>query len=241
MFCRFNVTVSGNCDPPATGACCNNGICTITTEEVCELNGGIYFGDNTNCNNGCGQNCAVPPNNLVAWWPLNGATAGVTPNLARPATGGTLMNGPTPVTGQQVVNAYHFNGQNQYINVPPHPSLNVGSSDLTLDAWVRTSTVNGVGTIIDKRDASPIQGFAFFLFNGYPALQLAVGNSFSNYILTNANGGPAAFVADGNWHLVAVAVDSNRAGIRFYVDGNAVGAPADPRRARATWAVPCRS
>lgn len=227
--CQFNVTVTGGCDLPPTGACCVNGACSITTAAACEQQGGIYFGDNTNCNGGCNQNCAVPPNNLVAWWPLNSATGGVTPNLARPATGGTLVNGPTPVIGQKVVNAYHFNGQGQYINVPNHPSLNVGGSDLTVDAWVRTNVATGVTTIVDKRDSAPIQGFAFFIFNGYPAFQLAVGNNFSNYILSAANGGTAAFVADGNWHLLAVTVDrDNPTGGHFYVDGSAVGTPFNP-------------
>ncbi len=230
VFCSFNVTVAGNCDPPATGACCRNNFCSVMTEAQCLLQGGIYFGDNTDCVGGCDKNCAVPPNNLMAWWPLNGATSNVTPNLAGPLTGGTLVNAPTLVTGQQVTNSYSFNAAaGQYINVPHHATLNLGSSDFTVDYWIRTTSTNGVAPVVDKRDPNPLRGFTAFLFNGYPALQLAVASGFDNYILTAANGGAAAFVADGQWHLVAVTVDrDNPSGVRFYVDGVPVGAPFNP-------------
>ncbi len=37
------------CDDRATGACCNDADCTITTEVCCENNDGIYQGDDTTC------------------------------------------------------------------------------------------------------------------------------------------------------------------------------------------------
>jgi hypothetical protein len=230
ITCTFNVTVTGGCDHPPEGACCYRGNCFITDQMSCEAVGGVYMGDNTNCQlDICRQDCVVPPNNLVAWWPFNAASGGVTPNLAGPLTGGTLVNAPTPVVGQKVTNAYSFNGTNQYINVPHHNTLQLGGGDFSFDCWIRTTQTNGVATIMDKRSSNPIRGFAFFLFSGYPALQMADPGAFSNYILTAGNGGAAAFVADGNWHFVAVTVDrDDPAGIQFYVDGVAVGTPFDP-------------
>jgi len=230
VLCQFNLTVLGGCDNTPKGACCIQTGCTVLTELECEQAGGIYLGDNTNClGDVCHQDCVEPPNNLAAWWPFNSATGSVTPNLAGPLTGGTLVNAPTPLTGQQVGNAYSFNGTNQYISVPNHPTLNLGAGDFTLDAWVRTSQASGVTTILDKRDAGSIQGIAFFLFDGYPSLQMAVGNVWSNFILTNVNGGAPAFVADGNWHLVAVTVDrDDPTGVQFYVDGIPVGTTFNP-------------
>ena len=45
------------------------------------------------------------------------------------------------------------------------------------------------------------------------AVGAAVGGVATNFVLSNANGGPAAFVADGRWHLVAVTVDRDTAGL----------------------------
>ncbi|HEX7879076.1 MAG TPA: LamG-like jellyroll fold domain-containing protein, partial [Candidatus Eisenbacteria bacterium] len=230
VTCTFNVTVTGGCDHPPEGACCYRGNCYITDQASCEGVGGVYMGDNTNCVlNLCRQDCVVPPNNLVAWWPFNTAAGSVTPNLAGPLTGGTLINAPTVVSGQKVQNAYSFNGTTQYINVPHNATLDLGGGDFTYDCWIRTNQSTGVATIFDKRSSGSIQGTAFFLFSGYPSLQMAVANNFSNYILTAANGGAAAFVADGNWHFIAVTVDrDDPAGIQFYVDGAAVGTPFNP-------------
>src|SRR5262249_43574891 len=48
------VAISG--DPPApTGACCINGLCTITPEFICSASGGSYQGDGFGCGTGvCG-------------------------------------------------------------------------------------------------------------------------------------------------------------------------------------------
>ncbi|MDZ4805001.1 MAG: LamG-like jellyroll fold domain-containing protein [Candidatus Eisenbacteria bacterium] len=229
VICQFNVTVAGGCDPPPTGACCTNNFCTITTLADCEQSGGIYFGDGTDCTSGCDQNCVEPPNNLAGWWPLDIAPGGITPSLTSPFTGGTMINGPTPLPGEQVANSYRFNGVNQSVLVPHHISLDIGPGDVTVDAWIRTTQSQGVATLIDKRNASPIQGFVVFLNNGYPGLQLAVGGGFTNYGLSAVNGGAPAFVADGLWHLVAVTLDrDDPAGLQFYVDGNPVGTPLNP-------------
>lgn len=229
VICQFNVTVAGGCDPPPTGACCINNLCSISTEAACELSGGIYFGDGTDCTGGCNQDCVEPPNNLAGWWPLDAAPGGITPSLTSPFTSGTLVNAPTPLAGEQVTNSYRFNGTNQSIQVPHHVSLDIGAGDFSVDAWIRTTQSQGVATLLDKRNTSPIQGLVVFLNNGYPALQLAVAGGFTNYSLSAINGGAPAFVADGLWHLVAVTVDrDDPTGIQFYVDGNPVGTPLNP-------------
>lgn len=230
VICQFNVTVTGNCDPPPTGACCLGTTCSVTTEANCQLLGGIYFGNNTNCNSGgCNRNCAVVPNNLVAWWPMEGGSGALTPNLAGPATGGVPVNNPAPRTGEKVGNSYEFDGTSQYFQVPHDATLNLGAGDFSVDAWVRTAAGDGMTPIVDKRNGDPLQGFAFFLNNGYPALQLAVDGLSSSFVLDAATGGPAAFVADGSWHLLAVTVSRNSpTGVRFYVDGQPVGEPFDP-------------
>jgi hypothetical protein len=157
-------------------------------------------------------------------------TNGVTPNLADQAANGTLINTPAAVTGQYVNNAYDFNGTTQYVNAPHAPSLNVGSGDLSMDVWVKTSQSTGFNPIVDKRETTgPVQGYQFYLVDGYPGLQLAQGGSFTNHFLNAGNGGAPAFVGDDQWHHVAVTVDRNQPnGVQFYVDGSPVGTTLDP-------------
>ncbi len=229
LRCTFSVTVSGDCDPDLEGACCVGESCYQATQAGCQSAGGVYHGDNTSCTEGCSPNCAEPPNNLVGWWPLDGAAGTVTPNRAGVATGGVLQNGPALWTGSYVNNAYTFNGINQSIHVPHHASLDLGGGDFSADFWVNTASQPGVATLLDKRSAGTVQGIVVFLYNGYPGVQLGVAGGFDNYILTNANSGAAGFVGDSQWHLVAVTVDrDNPNGVQFYVDGNPVGPTFNP-------------
>ncbi|HRX84675.1 MAG TPA: hypothetical protein P5572_06600, partial [Phycisphaerae bacterium] len=48
--------------PCATGACCSNGVCSITTQPECLLAGGNYVGDGTDCSNDpCSQGACCAP------------------------------------------------------------------------------------------------------------------------------------------------------------------------------------
>ena len=116
---------------------------------------------------------------------------------------------------------YSFDGTSQYVEVSSDAALGVGSGDFSIDAWIKTSAASGVQPIVDKRSSGPTKGYAFFLNNGYPALQIAVPGASTTYALDDLNGGPQAFVADDHWHLVAVSVDrDNTDGVRFYVDAS---------------------
>ncbi len=226
--CSFNVTVAGDCNPPPTGACCIATNCTVKTEHDCRQSGGIYFGNGTTCIGGCNKNCTPAPNGMLGWWPLDQAQGGVTPNLADPATGGTLVGGPTAVPGEFVNGSYNFDGLTQHIVVPHHPRLDIGEGDFSIDCWVRTSAASGIAPILNKFSAGPVQGYNFYLQDGYPSLRIASGGEARNFSL-GTGGLPGGFVADDAWHLVGVSVDrDDPAGVQFYVDGAPAGNPFDP-------------
>ncbi|MEK7412279.1 MAG: HYR domain-containing protein, partial [Planctomycetota bacterium] len=69
--CTFNVTVSGNCDPPPTGACCIQGNCSILDQASCLASGGIYFGDNTNCMQLKGSSLQYQGPEQADQWPMS--------------------------------------------------------------------------------------------------------------------------------------------------------------------------
>ncbi|HEX7401583.1 MAG TPA: LamG-like jellyroll fold domain-containing protein [candidate division Zixibacteria bacterium] len=133
------------------------------------------------------------------------------------------MNSPVPVTGK-VAGALSFNGSNS-VDVPDQAELNFDSSDFSIDLWIKTTNASGARTIMDKRTGSVpnITGYVLFLSNGYLGSQIGDGAGYNNYVSTTG------FVADGNWHHVAVTVDrNNTSGWLHYVDGSAVGTPANP-------------
>ena len=234
ISCNFTVTVTGDCVPPPTGACCLRGvICTDDeTQAECQARGGVYLGDGQPCTMGrCISGCSPPPGGLRAWWPLDDAVANVTPNLADAGVPGTLVGSPPGDPLHYVNGSYTFNGTSQCVAAGSAPSLALGSGDFSLDAWVRTTDATGLGPIIDKRDpaTTTVQGYSLFLWKGYPGVQLAVGGAASSFALDVTNGGTGAFVADGVWHHVTATVKRNQPdGIRIYVDGTLRGTALDP-------------
>ncbi|NNF06535.1 MAG: hypothetical protein HKN21_07220, partial [Candidatus Eisenbacteria bacterium] len=189
----------------------------------------VYLGDGTDCATvDCSLQCVRPPRGLTAWWPLDDATSGVTPNLAAPSAGGTLLGSPTNVPGSYVTGSYMFDGVDDNALVSDDPSVDLGTSDFSIDFWIKTTDGQGLNAILDKRSAQPLRGYRMFLQDGYPGLSMSDG-SVGSYVLSAANGGPAAYVADGNWHFVVVTVDRNNVnGVQFWVDGIPVGTTFNP-------------
>jgi len=185
------------------------------------LVGGLNFGNRPAAVGGC----TPPPANLRAWWTFDDAAGPTSHDRAGADNAGTQIGGPLQVPGR-VAAALQFNGTTQYVAVPDAPELDLGTGDLTIDAWVRT-TGTGVQSIVDKR-SSAAQGYAFFLFDGRLGLQLGDRNvsaicssSSTAASCTNFIAAPTStLVNDGNWHLVAATVDRDFAqGGKLYVDG----------------------
>jgi PKD repeat protein len=180
--------------------------------------------------------CTAPPSNMVAWWPLDeGATA---TDIAG-SNHGTYTGSFGHATGV-VDHAVSLDGESGYVEVPDNPSLNFGTGDFSIDAWIfhKPDNSSGVQVILDKREnsASGTIGYSFYLYNGQLGFQLAdgvgatstcetypasspPGASCTNYIVNGPN------LADGLWHHVAVTVKrDNSLGGRFYIDGIPQGA-----------------
>ncbi len=161
--------------------------------------------------------CATPPTGMVAWWSLD-ETVGPTANdiAGSVNNAGTWMSSPVPATGK-VAGALTFNGSNS-VDVPNQAELGFGTGDFSIDLWIKTTNASGTRTILDKRVFSgTYKGYVLFLSNGYLGSQIGDGAGYNNWVTTG-------FVADGNWHHIAVTVDrDNATGWLHYVDGVAVG------------------
>ncbi len=160
--------------------------------------------------------CIAPPANLAAWYTFD-QTGSSQNDLAGQNT--ATAHNTTSIAGE-VAGALQFNGTNAYVEAPSGSQNNLGTSDFSLDAWVKVAKTvdeSDVRVILDKRDAST-HGYHFFLYNGKVGVQLADSLGYANYIST------AAMPADNQWHLVAVTVSRNLAnGGTWYLDGAPIG------------------
>ncbi|WP_167407741.1 LamG domain-containing protein [Nostoc flagelliforme] len=134
--------------------------------------------------------------------------------VAVPSANGSVAPGQTtstvpltniPVTGTPLLDGIvSFNGTSDFLEIPKNENLNFGTGDLSISAWVKTTSTSGIEVILDKRveTTGPVQGYSLSNYFGSLLLQLAdgVGNQFTNYV-SNIS------IADGNWHHVAVTVD----------------------------------
>jgi hypothetical protein len=126
---------------------------------------------------------------------------------------GTLVNGPTWVASQATYGqALSFDGLNDAVSVANPGTLNFGTSNFTIELWVKRNLLGGQQRHLFSRctNATWVTGCKEFYFN--TSNQLVFG-SF-------ATGDTASItIADTNWHHVAVTfVDATNA-LSFYVDG----------------------
>jgi hypothetical protein len=167
--------------------------------------------------------CVGPPPSMVAWWTLD-ELAGTSAFDSALANHGTWVNGPTPVAGK-VDAALSFDGIDDHVQMPDDPTLDFGTGDLSIDAWIRTSDATDIKTIIDKRAFHSAQGYTVFLADGKLAFQLADAGGSGNTCGSSPsdpcrNFNSLVSVATGDWVHIAVTVDRDQpSGGRFYVDG----------------------
>jgi hypothetical protein len=180
-------------------------------DEICEggyiIKGGIWRFRTGPC-------CVDPPASIVAWWPLDETVGTVSDELVN-NNDGTWIGSPTPVVTGKVRGALSFNGVTDYVQVPNNASLNFGTGDLSIDAWIMTGDQNSM-TIVAKQTQSPRIGYALSLSGVNLRFQLADGVgafSYTNYttsLTININ----------QWNHVAVTVDRDDPnGLKLYING----------------------
>lgn len=186
---------------------------------------------------------------MVAWYPLD------EPNLAtaifdvigfnnwgspQPGAVGPIgpANGPFPVPGKVVhgpgPGALYFYGGHMAA-VAPHPQLDFGTGDFSIDAWIRPvdvgQTIGGFITpIVDKLDTAPPTpvGFAFYLegdTGGSPPHPSRLKLTINGMTFSSTGTIPFANPLNntGPWTHVAVTVSRSGAGpfeVKFYINGN---------------------
>jgi hypothetical protein len=159
--------------------------------------------------------------NLVAYFDFNEGTGQVLNDLSTSTNDGQLGSTPNvdigdpiwgncQIPGFNIQNCLDFDGVNDYVTIPHSSTLNFGTGDFTIEAWILNSNTTGS---IWKR---------IFTKRGNASAWYSLSLNFNRLIIELAGGvsftaGPA-IQNDGRWHHVAAIRSGNT--INLYIDGN---------------------
>jgi len=140
--------------------------------------------------------CATATQGLVSWWPGEENA-----NDIADGNNGTLQGGATFAAGL-VGQAFSFDGVGDLVEIPDAPNLNLTTS-LSIDAWIRPSTVIGNHRIVGKGNWSsvPLENFILVLVGD--RLQFDLADPAGGATAINAT----QTIAPGVWTHVAATFD----------------------------------
>jgi hypothetical protein len=129
-----------------------------------------------------------------------------------------------------VANSLVFNGTN-HVAVPDYAGIEIGTNDLTIDAWVDlTASTPTNYVILDKSGPASAGGYSLWL------------GTNQGLVFFVPSGYKADFtpISGGQWHFVAVSVSHNPGKPSFfYVDGavtsTSAGGPPDLSNTNSLW------
>ncbi|MFX0106130.1 MAG: LamG-like jellyroll fold domain-containing protein [Candidatus Hodarchaeota archaeon] len=158
-------------------------------------------------------NSIDPPAGLVSWWPGDQNPFDIA------GTNHIHMKNDTTFVLGKVGEAFHFDGDGDYMEVPDDPSLKPGTSSFSIDFWLKT-TYGGYQTFLIK--GSTQQGFG-----GVYQIEMSE-NGLIRYVLGDGEGhnilvegiNEELSVNDGEWHLITLTVGGYPNWVStLYVDG----------------------
>jgi len=157
----------------------------------------------------------TPPASLVAYWPLDGTAD----DKSLYGHSG-VASGVTPTTDRfnKANGALHFDGQTSFIMVADKADLRLGSTDFTLNAWVKLDAYSSdfVSTIISKRQ-NGVNGGWLWAING-------AGNAPKGAIYYGPGGGSTNAIGNmalsvGQWYMVTCVYTVSNSVLQIYVNG----------------------
>jgi hypothetical protein len=160
--------------------------------------------------------------NLVAYYTFDEASGTIAYDYSGNGNTGTLYNGSTICSGGNCPNwvdgkygkAIKFDGVDDYVQVPDSSTLNLGTGDFTIIAWIKASFNQSVTypQILSKRSGTT-DGFLFGLWSDGKLYMQIAGTNYATAT------GPD--LRDNTWHYVAVV--RNGSIVTYYIDGTNKG------------------
>ncbi|SVD70553.1 uncharacterized protein METZ01_LOCUS423407, partial [marine metagenome] len=146
--------------------------------------------------------------------------AGSVVTLANGETSSAVLDGFTITggAGGSVANySLSFDGADDYVSIPDNDALDIGSSDFSIQFWIKSSD-NNKATIVSKSEGGdPVNTWYFVNMNSNGTIEYEITDGYSvsgDYSI--ATGSIA--VNDGEWHHISVLFDRDNLGY-IYIDG----------------------
>ena len=98
------------------------------------------------------------------------------------------------------------------VQAPNHSSLNFGTGDFTIEAWVKRGADAGHATIVGKQNGSSV---GYYLRITSNKLSFEAGSGFPNSLWVNG----VSDISDNNWHHVAAVLNTSAKTLSLYIDG----------------------
>jgi lysophospholipase L1-like esterase len=167
--------------------------------------------------------CTPSPNGLIGWWPGDGNA-----NDLLGMNNGSLQGGASASAVGLDGQAFNFDGTNAYVQIPDSPSLR--PTNLTIEAWVRFSSLDSAGSggsppgdqyIVFKQNSKSSD------FEGFDLGKTRItGNDYFQFIISSPVGQvahleSATIISAGVWYHIAAVRDPNF--IRLFVNGQLEG------------------
>ena len=151
---------------------------------------------------------------LVAAYNFNQGSGATLTDVSGNNNHGALTNGPVWTTAGKYGGALTFDGINDLVSINDAPSLDL-TTGMTLEAWVKPSTVSGWRTVVLKEIPGNL-AYAMFANQSAqrPGAEIRVGS-------TTYNSSGTAALSTTAWTHLAVTYDGSI--LRFYVNGAQAG------------------
>jgi Concanavalin A-like lectin/glucanases superfamily len=128
----------------------------------------------------------------------------------------TRKGADLPITSSAAVAPYAaVLAGNAYLEAPPIGVYQLGRGDFTIEAWIRTASAGGSGTVIARKGSpgGPNDGGFLLVVRPDGTIKLATDNGFAYFEGITV----ATAVNDARWHHVAAV--RHGASIQVYLDG----------------------
>jgi glucose/arabinose dehydrogenase/PKD repeat protein len=155
-------------------------------------------------------NNVITSNGLVLAYGFE-ETSGTVANDSSPAKNNGTINGPLSTMGGKFGRALSFDGVNDRVDVPDSSSLDL-TTGMTLEAWVKPTTISGWRTAILKERGTTNMAYSLYPSNdaGKPTVE-----NFTSAV--NPASGSAALALNAWTHLASTYDGTN---LRLYVNGS---------------------
>jgi len=161
--------------------------------------------------------------NLVAYWPMNTFASNATPDASgnnNNAAQATAANQPAAAPGM-FTGALAFDGTADFLSAPDSASLNVGTANFSVAAWVKPSGTT-VDRVINKWDGT--KGWLLDINTGsggaaaasFLRLKMSDGTSTVDYFIN-------AGLAVDAWTHIAATVDRTAKQVKLYANATLIG------------------